>query len=326
MMKIKYFWLSPILGLALLLGCPSAGLTAPALMPEKLHYTVDALFFKDAGWATISLSPAASGEFVGVIEGETSGVISWFTAHRRDKYQTRMQLQGGRLVPLNYTEESWRRGRHHYKEYRFDYQKHRLELWQRQENGEMELKWQTELSEPFYDPISAFYNFRLGALGAIKGGETIIVSGIPYPEPEEIVIRIGLKAAEGQKVTVAIRNRAFENESGLVHLVFDADLVPQSAWTRVLKIRQTQGPSHPPGTTLALELRLPGCSPHPAQARQSSPYRSSPPEADPPQSMPAKGSSGQTAAVFKRQPNFCSPLAKRRRLCIFRRKIRTSEV
>lgn len=241
MKNIKALWLVPIIGLVLLLGHPAAGLPAPALLPEKLHYTVDALFFKDAGRATISLSPAAPGEFVGVIEGETSGVISWFTAYRRDKYQTRMQLQGGRLVPLTYSEESWRRGRHHYKEYRFDYQKHRLELWQRQENGELELKWETELTEPLYDPISAFYNFRLGALGDLKGGETIIVSGIPYPEPEEIVVRIGLKAAEGQKVTVAIRNRAFENESGLVHLVFDADLVPQTAWTRVLKFGKLSG-------------------------------------------------------------------------------------
>mgnify|MGYP001059978878 CR=1 FL=1 len=236
---IKYLFLAVILGLHL--TYPETGLAASALVPEKLHYTVAALWFKDAGWATISLSPAGPDEFVGIIEGQTSGVISWFTAHRRDKYQTRMQLQGGRLVPLSYIEESWRRGRHHYKEYRFDYSKHRLELWQRQENGDLELKWATELAEPIYDPISAFYNFRLGALGPIKGGETITVAGIPYPEPEEIVIRIGLRSDEGQKVTVAIRNRAFENESGLVHLVFDASLVPQTAWTRVLKFGKLSG-------------------------------------------------------------------------------------
>lgn len=228
-----------LVNLILLLPLPELG--HAALGSEKLYYTVKALFFEDAGRATISLTPKGAGQFVGVIEGETTGVISWFTAHRRDKYRTTMHLVDGRLQPWVYIEESWRKGRHHYKEYRFDYGKRRLELWQPRENGELELTWETELTEPFYDPISAFYNFRLGALGPIKGGETIIVAGIPYPEPEEVVIRIGLRKAAGQEVTVAIRNRAFENESGLVHLVFDDDLVPQTAWTRVLKFGKLSG-------------------------------------------------------------------------------------
>lgn len=231
----------PVILLGLILLPVWSALGHAALGPEKLHYTVKALFFDHAGWATFSLTPKGDKQFVGVIEGETTGVISWFTAHRRDRYQTTMQLVNGRLQPLVYIEESWRKGRHHYKEYRFDYDKRRLELWQRQENGELGLIWETELTEPFYDPISAFYNFRLGALGPIKGGETITVAGIPYPEPEEVVIRIGLRTAAGQEVTVAIRNRAFENESGLVHLVFDDDLVPQTAWTRVLKFGKLSG-------------------------------------------------------------------------------------
>lgn len=239
---MKPRWLL-LLALWLACCCPVAAEAQNfwSLRPERLVYAVEALWFREAGRATISLTANGGAEFVGVIEGETSGVISWFTAHRRDRYRTVMRLVNGQLLPLVYTEESWRRGRHYYKEYRFNYPAHQLELWQRRENGELTLTWHTALTETFYDPISAFYNFRLGALGALKGGETITVAGIPYPEPEEIVIRIGLPTPAGQKVTVAIRNRAFDNESGLVHLELDSELVPREAWTRVLKFGKLRG-------------------------------------------------------------------------------------
>ncbi len=219
---------------------PASGLATPP-QPTTWSYTVDALWFKDAGRAAISLRQIDQEHFEGEIEGETAGVIAFFTAHRRDRYRTTMRFHQGKLQPLIYIEESWRKRRHHYKEYRFDYEEHRLELWQQEENGALAKKWQTGLTEPFYDPISAFFNFRLGALGEIKGGDTITVAGVPYPEPEEIVIRLGPQEAGNRKATVAIRNRAFENESGLVHIVFDDHLTPLSAWTRVLKFGKLVG-------------------------------------------------------------------------------------
>jgi hypothetical protein len=233
----------PLLGALLAALVLTLALTAPAatLQPETLHYTVDAPLIKDAGRATVSLRQVDPENFEGEIRGETNGVIAFFTSHRRDCYRTTMRLTQGRLQPQVYTEESWRKGKHHLKEYRFDYNRRRLELWQKGENGVLALKWQTELTEPIYDPISAFYNFRLGALGEIKGGDTITVSGVPYPRPEEIIIRIGPQESGNRKATVSIRNRAFEDESGLVHIQFDDQLVPLSAWTRVLQFGKLSG-------------------------------------------------------------------------------------
>ena len=111
----------------------------------------------------------------------------------------------------------------------------------RGEDGVLTLKWETELTEPIYDPISAFYNFRMGGLGEVKGGDTITVAGIPYPQPETIIIRIGLQEPGNRQATVTIRNRPFENEVGLVHIRFDDDLVPLSAWTRVLQFGKLSG-------------------------------------------------------------------------------------
>jgi len=233
-------WLGVILCLALSLG---SALAAPPviLQPETLSYTVDAPLFKGAGRATISLRQVGEDHFEGEIEGETTGVIAFFTSHRRDCYRTTMRLVQGKLQPLVYTEESWRKGKYHLKEYRFDYAQSRLELRERGQDGGLSLKWQTELTGPIYDPISAFYNFRIGGLGEIKGGETITVAGVPYPQPEEIIIRIGLQEPGNRRAAVSIRNRAFENESGLVHIQFDDSLTPLSAWTRVLQFGKLSG-------------------------------------------------------------------------------------
>ncbi|OPX19693.1 MAG: hypothetical protein BZ151_07865 [Desulfobacca sp. 4484_104] len=211
------------------------------LSPETLEYSVDVLMLKDAARTTISLSKIAPDLYEAEIKGHTRGILGFFTAHRRDRYRTRMTYTQGKLQPTTYWEESWRKGKHHYKEYRFDYDQGRLELWQADAEGEIKLKWFTELKRPIYDPLSAFYNFRLGALGELKGGETITVSGIPYPHREDINIHIGPREHGKLKVAVTIRNRAFEDESGIVHILFDPAQVPLEAWTRVLAFGKITG-------------------------------------------------------------------------------------
>lgn len=207
---------------------------AAVLQPETLFYLVEAPMFKNAGRAVISLRSVGVGLYEGAIRGETSGAVALFSGHRRDHYRTTMRLSQGKLQPLLYVEESWVRHKHLYKEYRFDYEQGRLEMWRREPSGELVRKWEAELTEPFYDPISAFYNFRIGGFGELKGGETLSVSGIPYPRPERIVIHLGPQEPGNRRATVTIRQRSFDNEIGLVHVQFDDNLIPLSAWTRVL--------------------------------------------------------------------------------------------
>jgi len=226
---------------------------AAELSPESLEYSVDVLMLKDAARATISLSKIAPDCYEGEIKGHTQGILGFFTAHRRDRYRTRMTYTQGKLQPATYWEESWRHGRHHYKEYRFYHDQGRLELWQADAEGEVKLKWYTELRQPIYDPISAFYNFRLGALGELKGGETITVAGIPYPHREDINIHIGPQEDGKLKVAVTIRNRAFEDESGIVHILFDPERVPLQAWTRVLAFGKITGHLRPGPATAGIE-------------------------------------------------------------------------
>ncbi len=219
--------------------------TLPALaampQPETLQYVVDAPMFKNAGRATVSLRQVGPDLYEGGIKGETSGAVALFSGYRRDHYRTTMRFSQGKLQPLLYIEESWVGKKHHYKEYRFDYAQHRLEMWRLEKNGAMVRKWETDLTEPLYDPISAFYNFRCGGFGDLKGGETLSVAGIPYPQPETIIIHLGLQEPANRQATITIRQRAFENETGLVHIRFDDDWVPLSAWTRVLVFGKLSG-------------------------------------------------------------------------------------
>jgi hypothetical protein len=249
-----------LLGLVLVICCqgllePALAAATPESVLEDLQYHVDAWILRDAARARILLTRLAPGRYRAELSGETRGLVKFLTGQRRDRFVTEMVFRQGRLMPVLYQEESSRRGKHYLKEYRFDYDQQRLELWQEQGGAGMVLKWHTQLKEPIYDPLSAFYNCRLQLLGPIKEGETLKLAGIPYPQPEEIVIRIGPMTPEGRKVMVTIVNRAFENERGLVFVYFDKGWAPTQAWTRVLHFGKIIGQLQP-GSQPLKERRL----------------------------------------------------------------------
>jgi hypothetical protein len=219
-----------------------AALAASAwtLQPETLYYTIDGSIIKDAARVTVSLQQVDE-KFEGEISVETNGLVAFCTAHRRDRYHTTMHLVQGRLQPLVYIEEFRWGDKQLYMEYRFDYDRQRLELWRRGKDGILARKWEKELTETIYDPISAFYNFRLGALGKVKGGRTIKVAGIPYPHPETMTIRLGPHEAGSSQATLTIRAQPQENAIAPVHIRFDDHLVPQSAWTQTPEFGEVSG-------------------------------------------------------------------------------------
>jgi hypothetical protein len=220
----------------------SGGL-APAAAPqgellEDLKFQVEYLLWKEVAQAQLTLKSLGPGHYQAEITGEPLGLLKAIIGKRRDSYQTEMILRHGKLAPLVYREESRKKGHRHLKEYRFNYGQGVLELWQLKEGKGMVQKWHTALKDPVYDPLSAFYNCRLGLMGPIREGATFKVAGIPYPKPEEIEVRIGPQSAEGRKIMIAINNKAFEQDRGVIFAYLDKARVPQQAWTdsRVGKI------------------------------------------------------------------------------------------
>ena len=216
---------------------------------------MDILGLPDLVRAGVVLTSLGSGRYQAEVSGEAKGILAPLSGHRRDTYATEMVCRDGRLMPLVYREESRRKDKRHLKEYRFDYAKGTLEMWQWHQVKGMVRKWKTDLKGPMYDPVSAFYNYRLGLLGPLAPGETLKVTGIPYPKPEEYQVRLGSQGKEGGQAMVSIRNDVFEKKQGVVFVDLDAGRVPTRAWARVLGFGKVVGQLLP--TSKALKGGLP---------------------------------------------------------------------
>jgi len=222
--------------------CPIKAGAAPQALLEDLRYRMDVLIIEDAARGRLTLTAEGGGRFLAELSGEARGLAEVLSGRRRDRYQTEMVYRDGRLVPLIYREESHRRGKQSLKEYRFDYEQGRLELWQLKEReGHLVLKWETALKEPVYDPLSAFYNCRLGLMGPLKEGNTLQIAGIPYPAPETMEVRLGKQTPEGRQAMVTLNNPALKGQRGVVFIMVDGDGVPLTGWTRVLGFGKALG-------------------------------------------------------------------------------------
>ena len=174
-------------------------MAAPVLL-EELHYRLEVLSLQDAVRVKLTLNRLGPGRFTAEIIGEPRGLIKLLSGGQRERLQTEMVWRNHRLLPLIYREESWRGKKRRLKEYRFDYSRGRLELWEWHEGKGLSKKWHTDLANQVYDPLSAFYNCRLGILGPTREGETSTIQGIPYPRPKP------WKFAWGRRTRTAARS------------------------------------------------------------------------------------------------------------------------
>jgi hypothetical protein len=238
-----------ILLLTWLLLPENPALAAPALL-EDLSYRLEVLVWADAARLRLTLKSLGPGRYTVEAVGKTQGFIKLISGGHRERLQTEMVWRDHRLQPLVYREESWRHGKHRLKEYRFDYPRSRLEMWQTEDGQGLVKKWETDLAKPVYDPLTAFYNCRLGVMGPTREGETATIPGIPYPRPEAMEVRLGVKTPEGHKAMVSLVNSVFEDARGQVFAYVDDRLVPRRAWTTVFGITVT-------GTFLPESILLP---------------------------------------------------------------------
>ncbi len=215
------------------LGLPGPpALAAPRLL-EDLHYRMSVLVWPDAARIRVTLKRLGPNRFAAEVLGETQGFIKVISGNHRERLATEMVWRDHRLLPLVYREESWRNDKHRLKEYRFDYTRGRLVLWEWHKGKGVMKKWQTRLTGPIYDPLTAFYNCRLGLLGPPHEGGAATIPGIPYPRPEPMEIRLGPKTKNGQRAMVSLDNPVFQGSRDQVFADLDDRLVPRRTWTTV---------------------------------------------------------------------------------------------
>lgn len=201
---------------------------------EELRYRVSIWFWPDAVKTRIVLQEVSPGRYRAEMSGATQGFLATVSGNWRGTLTTEMEYSQGRFIPLVYREASQKRGRQSFKEYRFDYGQKKVELWTYRKDGTLRKRWETTFTEPLQDPLTFFYNRRLSGGPVAQQGEVLKMQGIPYPRPDEIVLRVGERTPEGLKVMVEIENRVFENERSQIYGFVDDDGVPTKAWTRVM--------------------------------------------------------------------------------------------
>jgi len=224
----------------------------PAAVLENLSYRVSLGPWDDVALVHVSLKELAPGRFLAEFSGAANGVWSLLQRWLPERYSTEMVLENGRLKPVLYREEVRIRGSRWVREFRFDYARGRLEYWRRIEQGALRQIWQVSLKEPIYDPLSLFYNARLGGFGELTGGETLKIQTIPTPEPVEMTINLGPESGQTRKVMLSVKGKTGE-EQGPYFIEVGPQWVVRTAWLRVLLFGKLSGHLLDPGGIMKME-------------------------------------------------------------------------
>ncbi len=239
------------------LGQPGVNWAAPPAGDklEELRYRVSLGIFDDVARVHLRLTQEGPNRYRADFAGATQGVWKLLSSLLPESYETEMLLEEGRLKPLVYREVFTDQGHHVRKEYRFDYSQNLLELWRSEDQKELVKEWQVPLQKQIYDPLSLFYNLRLGTFGPLIGGETLRVPVVPTPEPREIVLHIGLEEAEGRKVMLEVAGKGVDSAvAGPYFLFASPKRVALQAWTRVPILGKLGGKLLNPEEVIKLEL------------------------------------------------------------------------
>jgi hypothetical protein len=241
---IGIFCLCLALGLGLAGSAPAAAGGRNQL--EDLQYRVSLGWWEDIARVHLRLTRVGPERYRARFTGAAQGVWSLLRRWLPESYETDMALENGRLKPLVYREKFHSLGRDISKEFRFDYSRKVVEIWRGVDGRKPVLDWRGPLKGPVYDPLTLFYNMRLGALGPMAPGQTLKVTLVPNPEPREMVLEIGPETAQGHKVMVTLRSKA-GGRDGPYFVFANSQRVPLAAWVRVLAFGKLSGRLLNPG-------------------------------------------------------------------------------
>jgi hypothetical protein len=227
------------------LGTAAAAVAAPEKL-EELRYRVSLGPWEEVALVHLRLTRVGPDRYHAQFAGAAQGFWSLLQRWLPESYDSDMMLEAGRLKPLLYREKFKSQGKHISKEYRFDYSRRVLQIWRGVDGREPVLDWQGPLKGPVYDPLTLFYNLRLGAVGPAIPGQTLTVTLVPTPEPRQMLLNIGPQTAQGHKVMVTIRKDDGERD-GPYFVFSNPQKVPVMAWVRLLVFGKLAGQLLNPG-------------------------------------------------------------------------------
>ena len=200
---------------------------------EALQYRVSLGIWSEVARVQLRLTRVGPNRYRAEFSGAAQGAWRLLSRWLPESYETEMLLEDGRLKPLIYREVFQAKGHHLLKEYHFDYSRKVLAVWRGVDYQPPVKSWQVPMREPVYDPLSLFYNLRLGTFGVLKAGQNLREVLVPASESRELVLRFGPETYAGRRVILEVTGRKSEDEAGPYSLLCTPQWVPQEAWTRV---------------------------------------------------------------------------------------------
>ncbi len=143
---------------------------------ERLDYEIGFWLFDGVAVGRVELGRDAEG-YVAVFSAHTTGIAEWLR-HREDTYTARLvEADGGtrfRTVSFDKDVTVGRKKRRTLTEVDYDAGVMRWTEWK---DGKLRKTGELELPEGvrYDDPLAAFFNFRYGAYGPIREGESYLI-------------------------------------------------------------------------------------------------------------------------------------------------------
>ena len=233
------------------LGHPGTSLAVtPGGQLEELNYRIGLGIWSDVGRAHLRLTQEGPGRYRAEFTGKCQGFWQFLNHWLPERYQTEMTWQGGRFQPTVYREEFQDKGHRVHKEFRFDYSRSVLEIWSGDDNQPLAKKYRIPMKAAVYDPLSLFYNLRLGVFGPLTPGETLRVALVPAPQAREMVFHLGQDTPQGRKVMLEVKVEGVKYDAGPYVIFCTPEGVPLQLWTRVLLFGKVSGELLNPGEVM----------------------------------------------------------------------------
>jgi len=217
---------------------------------EEVRYEVGFWIFPAVGGGVARFYDLDNGNYLLINEGRAQGLAGWLTRHRREVQRAWLGAaeQGDRLIPLRLEEESiigdWFRK----KTTVYDYSAHKI-FMETLKEGENRREVVEIPPGIFYEnPVSAYYNFRLGAYGKVEPGREYRIPTVPrkgkgffrvtvVPEEEASLRRESEAEKKGKDLLVRIHleQEFLGSPQGEIEAWFDKELTPVTGMIRKVR-------------------------------------------------------------------------------------------
>jgi hypothetical protein len=212
---------------------------ADAFIGEELDYKIGFWFFDHVAVGKLTFKKSEDGGYEATLKAHATGVIDKLLKHRRDVYTSHMDISedGTMFLTRRFEKVIEVGGKKRVKKKYIDY-KSRVMMWIGWGGGKDEETGATGFPAGVspVDPLTAFYNFRAGAYGALRPGGEYRIPGLPkdgrVPEmyvrivtPDEMAERTRGKDSE-YLADAFVGKDLFGSEKGEMEIFFDSRFVP----------------------------------------------------------------------------------------------------